>query len=243
MLRPALPLARRLVAVAGPTPPGVDLLVGADYTGVVDIHVLSGGSGAALVGWRAPATWRAAVLLASGRRHASAPADRPIALIVDGHAEPALLIDDEILVCEPCLLTDVLQRVLGMATPAPTLEVSALAARLWLHRLLNLATTHPCPTTLSWPVLAARHPSTETSGAAAIAADAPDLIQTATRLDQPGGWAELAQLGPALSRWFDAGSFERFVLHHLPEPADVLDDLDVLLAPTCASMVRQVAAS
>lgn len=221
---PHLPLIRRLLAARARAQVDVDLLVGADRCGVIGVHLA--GAGSSLTGWVAPTSWQAVVLLTHGRRVGS-DLGIPLALAATDGLPVAVVLEDDVLACEPAPLPDALQRTIGLATPPPSLEVSALASRVWLDRVVGLAVDHPRPRALSWTDLAGRHPGT----------CGRNWRQLARALHDPG-----LVVPPALESWFDAGSFERWLLHRLPEPDDLLDDLAALLAPGCLRAVRSVVA-
>ena len=242
---PFVPLARRLLAAAQDANVATELLVGVDRHGVVDVRLVP--AVRSLTGWSAPADWHAIILIATGHCVGSADQHRRLAIVAADELPIVVVMEHQLLTCAPCPLTDLLQRAVGATTPPAALTVSALAGRVWLDRLIDLLADHPGSSSAAWEELAKRHPIAPAAGRRRPA-DARALSRLARSLDEPGGWRRLAQslrdtdlsVPPDLEAWFDAGSFERWLLHRLPEPHDLLDDLAALLGPACLADVRHV---
>lgn len=193
---------------------------------------------AAVIGSDVADHWHGAGVLVAGRARAMvAPDDpRPVgealgsavsALVVwrDGTTASALSIDGgtpTVSVEEPdtarderCLgrLVDVVRRSLRLPTAAPVAPVTELVTRLWLHRLLAVAT--------------AGH-AVEVSTAVALEPPLPASWEGCRQQCASGSWPEIG-VGPADAAWMDEGIFSREALAAFPDPAEVLAHLAELL--------------
>lgn len=194
----------------------------------LDVHDLPTLPAQLLLGWRAPAAW-SGIVLVGPRPHTG----RLVALAVD-HRCPGVVVgaDPGPIPAARSPTADQLLRVLGLPTPAPDRSVSSLAAHVWLHRIARIALDHPHAHRLErneldrlWPLdtLVGRAPQHWTALAAALA-DPPLRLDSDT------------------IAWFDAGSFERWLVAELPEPASLLGALRAVLAPRSARWVSGVVA-
>lgn len=249
MSSPTIALARHLLRARSRTDTTATMLVGADIEGVLDIRIVDHHT--RLLGWRAPPGWDAGLLLAdagvtrlsttppTGRHHES------IAVVADRHRPPHVVSMDADFECQPCSLTDTLQRIISVPTAPPFLAAAALADAVWFHRLLEVAADHPTIETLPWHQVARRHPA-----ACGVIELTPDALAARSRAyDQPGGWQRLAAVlvdpglatPPDLVAWFDAGSYERWLLERLPDPLEAFTDLVGLVpADVASSIIRTI---
>jgi hypothetical protein len=208
----------------------------------LQVHPVGGPHDRSLIGWRAPAHWRAIVLLVPPGDvggHRALVVDRdgsPCSLLVAAHdhKHPARDASNDI-------TADLLARVLGRATAPPTVSPHEVAHAAWLDAVFALATDSAAPHQLTWDHLATLHPAWaggDSTMPAALAARAAAM-----------GWAELHEalaphtpgLAGAVATWFDAGSLSRWVLASLAEPDDLLLDLAGLLEPAVWLAVCTVA--
>jgi hypothetical protein len=110
-------------------------------------------------------------------------------------------------------LVDVVRRSLGLATPPPRIDVSELAARVWLHRIHTAAVS-----AMSFDV-------------ALVDALAPPLPGSwrAVRDQRAGGaWPEV-EVPSEHAAWMDDGMFARAAIASFPEPADLVAELAELV--------------
>lgn len=215
--------ARQLAIAADGAGVDVPLLIGLRpyETGgrVADVRCLGGPPERLLLGWHAPRAWSGCVLV--GRRPDTGGA---VALGIDERRVPVVVGPGlQPRVPAPGPISDTLHRALRLATPIAPFGVRSLAAAVWLHRLVELALDHPRPGLLLPADLARRAP-------VGLAAHIGSWRQLAQELrDQP------CRIAPALVDWFDSGSYARWLIGQLPDPADMWADLTELLAsPTSA---------
>jgi len=152
------------------------------------------------------------------------------AIVVDPHRADALFVDDG-----ESLLIDAARRVLGLPTPAPGATPLHLNDMVWLHRIFELTLDSPLGEPPPWPLLACLHPLSDGShtpeglrhrrGALRTDWQSVHQLAQATGVD----WVPLTPTGAA---WFDLGSFSRWLLASLPDPATVLRELGELLRPS-----------
>ena len=147
---------------------------------------------------------------------------------------------------------DVLARALGRPTPPPDTTLSFWVERAWLDHLAARLMGRP-GSIRRWDDVSRAHPLSPPGDAL------PGVLLAleAQALDHESSWERMRTLwnGPlsttivppggrsiTVSRWFDDGSFSRWVQRNLPEPADllpvVLDSLPAALADElCEALV------
>ncbi len=198
----------------------------------VQVHPVAGPHDRSLIGWRAPAHWRAVVLVrppddGQGRRALVVDRDgSPPVLFVSGHHQEHLARDGG-----NDITADLLARVLGRGTAPPTVSPHEVAHATWLDAVFTLATASATPRRLAWEHLASLHPAWAAGDStlpAALAARAtamtwPELHEVLT--------PQTSGLNGAVTPWFDVGSFSRWILATVAEPDDLLVDLAELLEP------------
>lgn len=148
------------------------------------------------------------------------------------------------------MVGDACRRGLGLATSPPPPTTTGLWLRIWLDRLVDVATArdvaHRDPT---WDDLASLHPA---NGLVTVAtADGPAGLAAATaHLADAWPWPRLRAepdvvdsghdpLDTDLCGWMDDGMFARWLLKDLPPLADLAAAVEHLLPPTVTAMVEQ----
>ena len=205
----------------------------------------------ALIGFRAPTSWRGLIVVAEGLATAidDPPPSRPrrvrvVYLLAASGACASLvrLVGSDLVVDDGCgevvgRLSDSCHRVLGLPTPPPPETTSGLWAALWLDRVMRRVTDEP-GWSPPWAEVEALHPAFDLAFDAA--ASAGNLPAAARRLAAEQGWTELRRdaiagrrsVGPDLADaawWFDDGSYARHLLSALPSSEELVDDLSLLL--------------
>ncbi len=224
---------------------------------------------ASLVGFVAPADWRALAVVVHGRSWAldDRSADpRPVRLVhvVDRHGTTASVLrvaGDERASPAPVLegghgrLVDVCHRAMGLATPPPPPDSTGLWAVMWLDRLLADAARGEPATDVG--AAARAHPAIEL-----FAAHEPAMTDAAIRrlarlgqlMGQAKPWPDLRRkaadgewavegIDPAGAAWMDDGMFARWVLGGFPALDDLTAELEHLLPESVIDAVRATLAA
>jgi hypothetical protein len=200
-----------------------------------------------ILGWKAPPDCAAVGVVATGRMsvdgdghelphalRAGAEHEIRMSCLVTRSGEVASLVElpgGEAIEETPAegRVLDCLKRCLGLPTPPPPVGAEHLDLLQWLVAIIEEATRSPQQ--LSWRQIARLHPCGSPPGLGeSLPAQSWELLRvlTARRL-----WgAEL--LDPDLAQWMDDGMFARWVLASLPAPAELLQRLRPLVAPSAA---------
>lgn len=219
-----------------------------------------------LVGRRAPATWDgvaqvyADAVISTGD---SQPRDGTVVVVHrrDGGADIAFVGDVDGVITAALhtdvpagRLDDVGRRILGRPTPAPELDVSAIAAWAWLDDIWSALISDEAPNYMGgWQRLAALHPARDvadddTPWALAHALDERSQLWPWRRLRCTAARGEpLPEWGPfrrpefALAvheaRWHDDGTFGRHFHTVLPEPRWLWDAVGTLVGTAEATRI------
>lgn len=210
-----------------------------------------------LWGLRAPSTWRALVVVATGSVVAAADGSggtRVVAASVTSRSGPdrSLVLDERgRALLEPSvvegLVPDACRRALGRPAAPPVEPVSLWWAREWLDEVRSLVRAGPTPPPVA--EVAACHPAVAPEEVAAPGPELlPWLVQRGRDHAHLTGWDGVrrsvasgivasASCPPALAAWFDAGSFSRFESAVRPQPLDRVAELRRLLDPAGADLV------
>jgi hypothetical protein len=244
--------------------------VSATVDDAVDLHlrpVAPADLAVELVGWRAPAGWRAAGV--------TAPASVARAGLPSGSGTAVLARPGGALVIGTAgdgparawttppgsgegRLADLCRRAVGAATP-PCPDPSRQAwAAAWLDRLVALAADrHPASSAIAWPEVAAAHPLTAILAPAAVpspddlarsaalplARTSWDGLRRAVVAGQEGVDQLVGDVTRAEAAWLDAGSFGRRLLARQPPAGELLDALADLLPAALFAEVVTVASA
>jgi hypothetical protein len=208
---------------------------------------------ALLLGYTAPADWRAIGVTAPGRAIRTGGTDDVVVTSFIGRGgEGATLLrrGDEVtrLPGRPDgPLADACRRAIGVPTPSPPRSTVGLWTMTWLDRVVEAAASGE-DEDLTWHGVALRHPAcSEPLSPAALAAAAhaladawpwPQLRAAPEVLDVPGPV-------PAgrVADWMDDGMWARWVLGGFPALDDLVSACRSLLAPTVADGVELVVAA
>jgi len=142
------------------------------------------------------------------------------------------------------LVPDLCRRVLEMPTAPPELETGVYLSRLWLDRLLEAAAARPgC---LQPEQALALHPA-EQAQSFGFTRSWLQLALATHEFAVAAPWAVLRRRFAAAggddrasqaARWFDDGSFSRWMLDRLPSPAEALAALAELVPAAALREVR-----
>lgn len=195
-----------------------------------------------LVGWRPPAWAHAVGLVSLGEArsaHSVEPVRITVAAAADGRTAAVLQRQGRPMeaIEEPPLGwgADALNRCLGRPTPPPQQPLHTCVEAAWLgevRRLVREAAGHG--TRPTWDQVALAHPLHPPGWPAP-----PHQLRAATAaLDAGPSWDRVVELVSSgrprtgahppggrrvsLTEWFDAGSFARWTMRHLPDPDDLL---------------------
>ena len=179
-----------------------------------------------LLGRRVPDCWSAVGILAPGQifRIGDLQARRvSVAHVLRRHGPRATAINwgdsVELLKGGTGRVADLLDRMLGLDTPPPTLPPMAFLAHLWIDRILAA-------------VLGRSLGSTGPS-ALEVSALRPEPVADWAELRRrcSAGLLDLPGISPATAEWLDEGSLHRLAEAALPDQVEIVADLRQLLSP------------
>ena len=145
------------------------------------------------------------------------------------------------------LISDLCRRVFGLPTDPPPAGPELLWTLMWLHRVLGRWNEPELRRDLlgSWSAVASLHPVFDDTDPSAPGSDRPDVISAGRTLAQRFTWSDLRQgarpvplrwpaceMMPDDPRWFDDGSYARWVLNAFPTLNELAGDLNGLLGET-----------
>lgn len=214
-----------------------------------------------LVGFLAPPAWDAIGLVSCGRIHPRSPdgtdgrrvqatvlahRDGQVASVLERTGEPVEVLEDP----PEGWVPDALARALGRPTPPPTDRLARWVETAWLDAVASIALAAPGQVR-SWHEVARLHPLAPPGPALPGAL----LAVEAEAIDLESSWARMRHLWGAtpaplpcarppggmpvpIERWFDDGSFSRWVQRYQPPAEAVLAAvIDSLPAPVGAELV------
>jgi hypothetical protein len=217
-----------------------------------------------LLGFVAPAHWRAVGVTCSGVSHRldgtpSDPGPVIVTTLVDRSGDVASVIrqSGEVTVMPDPLegtVADACRRALGLPTAPPPPSTLGLWTLSWLDRLVDLAGRGPAGAgTQSWAAVARLHAAASPPGDEPYAAlDPQRLVSAASALARAWPWARLradpsvldlpgAPPTARLAGWMDDGMWARWLLGLLPAPDDLMAAVHALLPAAVAQGVDTVA--
>ena len=217
-----------------------------------------------LLGFVAPAHWRAVGVSCSGvshRLHDPSSGGEAVVMtaLLDRSGDVASVIrrGNEVEVMHEPLegtVADACRRALGIPTAPPPPSTLGLWTLIWLDRVVELAGRGGAGGGLrSWPAIARLHAAAGSPADDPLGAlDPPGLAAAASAVAEAWTWARLRAdpsvldlPGPPpsarLAAWMDDGLWARWLLGHLPAPDDLMAAVHALLPPALADGVETVA--
>lgn len=214
-----------------------------------------------LLGWTAPESCRALVMVATGRVHVEdGPSDRPpglqpgvtagarLACIVarDGSVGWSLQIPGAEVPADPPeegRLLDTMKRCFGLPTPPPSEGCGALRAAIWIGSIIDVSAISP--DRLSWSQVSELMPRVQ-PGRPGPALSTVDEMLAFMEQEPPtwtwedlrvsavrSGWSDPV-VSASIAAWMDEGMFSRWILDAMPSTDDLLASVRPALSPVAA---------
>jgi len=178
-----------------------------------------------IIGRTVPECWSAVGLHFAGQVHRQTVIEAPhtrLLHLLSRDGPPVTAVDRgdhvELLDGGEGLLTDLLNRLLGQATPPPTTNPMTFLSHIWINRILTTVLARPLG-----------YPSPTPHDVTLICPDPVDnWAQVCDRCAD--GSLDIPGVSPGAARWLDPGSLQRLVESGLPDPVEIVSDLTELLS-------------